>query len=309
MKRITILGAGAIGCALAASWAGRGAHVRLFARPERAEALAGGVTLALQGVTEDVSAEAMGLTSDPAALDADLVVVTTKATAIESVAHTLGGRDCRVLSLVNGPTSARALGDRLRRVVYQGMVPWNATWRAPTLLQISGAGDIVVERAAALDALLAVASISHIPAEDTDKIEDVLWGKLLLNLVNPVNALSGLPLDQMLADRIWRKQYRAAYAEALGVLRAANITPARVTKLPPRVIPCVLNTPDWLFRSVFLPMQNLRPGAQTSMAQDFAAGRATEIDWLNGAVVALAKNCGKQAPINADLVAQIKREI
>ncbi|MEM1232711.1 MAG: 2-dehydropantoate 2-reductase N-terminal domain-containing protein, partial [Pseudomonadota bacterium] len=118
VQKITILGAGAIGCALAAAWSGRGAHVQLYARPARAEALAAGVTLAVEGRTEFVNARTLGLTSDRAALtDTDLIIVTTKATAIPSVAETLAGTTAPVLSLLNGPRAATALAEPLGRAV------------------------------------------------------------------------------------------------------------------------------------------------------------------------------------------------
>ena len=40
-------------------------------------------------------------------------------------------------------------------------------------------------------------------AEHAD-MAGVLWGKLMLNLNNALNALSGLPLATQLADRRWR---------------------------------------------------------------------------------------------------------
>ena len=304
--QITILGAGAIGCALAAAWSGRGAHVRLYARPARAEALQNGVTIATAGRTEFTDARTLGLTSDRAVLaQTDLIVVTTKATAIPSVAETLTHTTAPVLSLLNGPRSAQMLARKLGREVLAGMVPWNAAWLAPELLLMSGAGAIAIPRDPALDPLTQIAQGSAAPVKSHADIDPVLWGKLLLN---PVNALSGLPLKQMLSDRPWRLRYRAAYIEALSVLKTAGIRPAKVAPLPPGAIPHVLGAPDWLFERVFLPMQKLQDGATTSMAQDLAAGRETEIAFLNGAIVDLAREQGMEAPVNATLVAEIEAQ-
>ena len=41
------------------------------------------------------------------------------------------------------------------------------------------------------------------------------------------------------------------------------------------------------------------------MSDDLAAGRATEVEWINGEVVRLAARFGGQAPVNARLCALV----
>ena len=48
-------------------------------------------------------------------------------------------------------------------------------------------------------------------------------------------------------------------------------------------------------------MLAIDPMARSSMADDLAAGRRTEVDWINGEVVRLAQRLGRQAPVNARL--------
>ncbi|MNF05098.1 2-dehydropantoate 2-reductase [compost metagenome] len=43
------------------------------------------------------------------------------------------------------------------------------------------------------------------------------------------------------------------------------------------------------------------------MQDDLIAGRPTEVDWINGEVLKLAEQCGRQAPINARLIELIKQ--
>jgi 2-dehydropantoate 2-reductase len=43
------------------------------------------------------------------------------------------------------------------------------------------------------------------------------------------------------------------------------------------------------------------------MADDFAAGRQTEVDYLNGEVVKLAASLGRAAPVNAAIVGLVKQ--
>jgi len=52
-------------------------------------------------------------------------------------------------------------------------------------------------------------------------------------------------------------------------------------------------------------MLAIDPLARSSMSDDLAAGRATEVDWINGEVVRLAERLGRTAPVNAHLAALI----
>ena len=52
------------------------------------------------------------------------------------------------------------------------------------------------------------------------------WSKLLLNLNNPLNALSGMSLHDELSSRPWRRLLAALQNECLEVMDAENIEPA-----------------------------------------------------------------------------------
>jgi 2-dehydropantoate 2-reductase len=135
----------------------------------------------------------------------------------------------------------------------------------------------------------------------------VAWGKLLINLNNAVNALSGRTLLEQLSDRGYRRVVAASQVEALELLEAAGIRPAQIGPFPSKLLPHVIAAPDFLFRRVVLKAQKIDASARSSMADDFAAGRPTEIDWLNGEVVALARRLGRRAPVNERIVDLVKQ--
>jgi len=54
-------------------------------------------------------------------------------------------------------------------------------------------------------------------------------------------------------------------------------------------------------------MLRIDPEARSSMWEDLQAGRRTEIDYLNGAVVTLARASGRPAPANERIVELIRR--
>ena len=69
----------------------------------------------------------------------------------------------------------------------------------------------------------------------------------------------------------------------------------------------MIGSPDFVFKNMFLKVQKIDPKGRGSMADDFAAGRPTEIDYLNGEVVRLADALGAEAPVNAAIVDLVKQ--
>jgi 2-dehydropantoate 2-reductase len=140
----------------------------------------------------------------------------------------------------------------------------------------------------------------------SDDMVGLAWGKLLINLNNAVNALSGRSLLEQLRQRDYRRVVAAAQREGLGVLDAAGIRPAKVGAVGPNLLPRVIDSPDWLFNNVFLKKWKIDAKARSSMADDLAAGRATEIDHINGELVALADGLGQRAPVNRRIVELVR---
>jgi 2-dehydropantoate 2-reductase len=133
---------------------------------------------------------------------------------------------------------------------------------------------------------------------------------LLLNLNNAVNALSGLPLKTQLSQRDYRRCLALLIDEALAALRAAGIEPAQVAKVAPSRLPRLLRLPDWLYKRLASASLRIDPEARSSMWEDLQAGRHTEVDYLNGAVVTLAQSVGLNAVANrrmAELVHAAER--
>ena len=74
----------------------------------------------------------------------------------------------------------------------------------------------------------------------------------------------------------------------------------------PGLLPTLLRLPDALFTRVAATMLRIDPQARSSMWEDLQAGRRTEVDYLNGAVVTLARSLGLTAPANERLVALVR---
>ncbi len=308
--KITIAGAGSIGCFCGAHLAATGHGVTLLGRARVLDPIrAHGLTITdFAGLNRTIPADHLTLTEDPACLrDADLIIVTVKTGATAEMAALIAQfapKAAPVLSWQNGMDSARILRAALpRRDVRAGMVPFNVVPKDTATYHRATSGEIIIQSGPG--ALATHLHTPDLPVTESDRIEAVQWGKLVLNLNNALNALSGLTLQAQLRDRNWRNLMADQMAEALRVLKTANIAVASTTPLPAWMTPHILRLPTPLFTRIAAKMLTIDPSARTSMAYDLMAGRATEIDSLQGEVIRLGRTHAVPTPINqriADLI-------
>ena len=310
---VLVMGAGSIGCYLGGSLAGAGADVSFVGRPRVLAALrAHGLTLTdLDGARVELAASALRLeASVPANVRPSLVLLTVKSGATCAAAAELGAAlpaGTLVLSMQNGVSNAavaRAAAPSLR--VLPGMVPYNVAELGPGQFHRATTGHLAAQDDLELREWSVAFERAGLPLSLHADMRAIQWGKLLLNLNNPVNALSGLPLRDELLERGYRQCLAALIDESRGVLATAGIEPAAVGAVKPAMLSMLLRLPTPLFRMIAARMLRIDPKARSSMADDLQLGRPTEIDALCGAVVELAREHGADAPLNRRLVALVK---
>lgn len=311
---IAIIGAGSIGCYVGGRLAAAGAQVTLIGRPRI------GDSIAEHGlhITDYLGYEQRLALSDTlkfsedlsAAHDADLLLICVKSAATAEAATELAAQlkpTALLISLQNGLSNADTLRHYLpQQTCLAGMVQFNVLNLGNGHFHQGSEGGLECEANAATTALMPLFKQSGLGLQQPQNFLAVQWAKLLLNLNNPINALSGLPLKQELSQRDFRRCLAAAQSEALQLLTQADIQPAKLTPLPPHWIPKLLTVPTWLFKLLANKMLAIDPLARSSMWEDLEAGRATEIDYLNGEVVRLATQLGRTAPINSKLIELIR---
>lgn len=310
---LLVMGAGSVGGYVGGCLQAAGAEVHFVGRPRMLDAWhAHGLRVTDQdGRDERLPPAALRLsTSVPAGLAPSLVLLAVKCGATREAAAALGAAlpaGTPVLSLQNGLGNAEAGADAAPGLRWlPGMVPYNIAEVAPGHLHRGTGGRLAAEEDPALRAWLPIFEAARIPLRLFPDLRPVQWGKLLLNLNNPVNALSGLPLRAELMQRGYRQVFAALQREALAALEAAGIEPAQVAAVTPRRMPLLLSLPDWLFHRVARRMLRIDPQARSSMADDLALGRRTEVDALCGEVVRLARAQGTPAPLNQRIQALIE---
>jgi 2-dehydropantoate 2-reductase len=313
--KVAILGAGSVGCFIGGAWAAAGVPVTFIGRRKIAGDLdEHGLTLSdYSGWQAHLALGDVDYRCGPEALDeAQVIALTVKsgdtAAAADDIAK-YGTAGATVISFQNGVSNddllERGLGGRFE--VARGMVPYNVAYLGNGRFHKGVAGNLFVEQRAHVRALADAIAGSAGALKFSDDMLGLAWGKLLINLNNAVNALSGRTLQEELKRRDYRRVFSASISEGLELLKRAEIEPATVGPISPTMLPRIINSPDWLFNRFFLKKWKIDAKARSSMADDLAAGRKTEIDYLNGELVKLAERLQRAAPVNRAIVELVRK--
>lgn len=307
--RVAIIGAGAIGCYVGTRLAAAGCDVTFLGRVWLQQAAQDG-GLSAQTMDGDHVVLTSGLANVVTTIAdvgiADVYLVCTKsddtATAAAELASILKpttGTQANVVSLQNGLDNTAVLQAHLASAkVHPGMVAFNVVSRGTMSFAATTEGGIHLPDNTVGRTLAPHLQNAGIDCSLHDDMQAVQFAKLILNLNNALNALSGLPLVEELSDPRWRRVLAACMDEALDVAEALGIKPARIVKAPVGLIPTILRLPTFLFTRVAAQMLKVDPAARSSMAEDFDKGRRPEIDHLNGKIVQLGQTVGVATPVN-----------
>jgi 2-dehydropantoate 2-reductase len=308
--KVAILGAGSVGCFIGGAWAAAGVPVTFIGRPKLSSDVDQyGLTLSdYSGWQAHLAPGDVDYRCGPEALeDAEVIAVTVKsgdtATAARDIAeHATQG--ATVISFQNGVSNVDVLEQGLggRFEVARGMVPYNVAYLGAGRFHKGVAGTLYAEQRGRVRDLAEAIGEGAAALRISDDMLGLAWGKLLINLNNAVNALSGRTLQDELKRRDYRRVFAASMREGLELLERAEIEPATVGPISPKVLPRIIDSPDWIFNTIFLKRWKIDAKARSSMADDLAAGRKTEVDYLNGELVRLAERLQRAAPVNRAIV-------
>jgi 2-dehydropantoate 2-reductase len=290
-----IFGAGAVGSVVAARLAD--VHpVSLVARAEHVAAIRRR-GLRVSGDTEMVQS-ALDAVTDPADVEAppDVVLLTVKAYDTAAAVESLAPWADRALfvSLQNGLGNEEIIAARAARVL-GAVINQGATLLGPGAVLHAGSGQVAIgpfhgtgdRDAETVAGALADAGFPAIAVRD---INARIWAKAILNAaVNPLSALLRVRTGVLVDDDELRAGMRQVVRESVAIAGACGVelSAAEVMATVREVAEATRDN-------------------KTSMYQDLERGRRTEIEAINGALAARAREHGVPCPVNELLTRMVR---
>ncbi len=294
-----MVGAGGLGASIGAGLIRAGHDVAFVDANQRLvdKLNADGVTVVTDAGEHTLPAAA---TSDPSSTETcDVAIFLVKAyqtDAAAKLALPLVASDTTVATIQNGLGSAERLAQRFSR----SQIVHGVTYHGGTVLGLGrvrhdAAGHTVIGPLDGIDVSHAdrVARLFRDAGWTVEIVESVgpqIWKKLVMNACNAVAALTGLSNGAMVADDGVRRLLHDIVEEGLVVAHALGHTTFDLED-------CLHEMDAVLARS---------GAGKASMLQDFEAGRRTEVDALNGAIVAAAQRVCVDASLNRTLLSLVK---
>jgi 2-dehydropantoate 2-reductase len=281
--KIAVMGAGAVGCYYGGMLAKAGHDVVLIGRPLHVEALgAGGLLLDTQTFTARVPLRAS--TEADAVRGAELVLFCVKSTDTENAAREMApylGSDARVLSLQNGVDNAQRLRALLRNEVASAVVYVAAEMAGPGHVVHHGRGELVIGPAVLSDQQAHFFVEAGVVVNVSENVAGALWSKLIVNCVyNALSAITQLPYGRLVQGVGVTAVMSDLVEECLAVAERDGV-----------------RVPGDLWATVQLIAQTM-PAQTSSTAQDLARHKRSEIDHLNGYVIARGRALDIPTPVN-----------
>lgn len=297
--RIVILGSGAMGSLYGGLLAAAGYPVTLVDPWKDHMDAVSEDGLFIEGVSGERVVRMRAVTDPRDAGKADLVIVFVKATVTKEAmegADCLLGPDTAVLTLQNGLGNAEKLVAAAGEGrVLAGITGHGCTTLGPGRIRHAGTGDTVIGEldGRSTPRLTHIASMlekSGFSVKTSSNVMGKIWAKLLVNVgINALTAITGLKNGRLLDFPELNDLLYRAVTEAMAVAKAMGI---RVES----------DDPVAYAREV----ARLTAANRSSMLQDVTAGRQTEIDVINGAIVKEGEKLGIPTPVNLCLTGLIR---
>ena len=310
--RIAVIGAGAIGCLVAAYLKEKGETVTLVSQT-RSVKIIQNQGIIVSGVRGDLAVPIA--VADTLNYIPDLAILATKTqdvnAALQDNSHLL--QNAYFLTVQNGVQS-----DKLAAVfvppekIISSIVMFGATSLEPGRVVHNFEGSWVLgslASSAPTDALLAVSLVLDkiFPTVISQDIRGMKYLKIFVNANNCLPAITGKSMQEVFSDLAISRISLAIWREAFRVIEQAKINLVSLPDFPLENLTKLTAMPSELAAQVFSErMKNLsKEPLYGSILQSIMRGRLSEIDYINGEFVRLAQENHTPAPLNQILVEMV----
>jgi 2-dehydropantoate 2-reductase len=317
IRRIAVIGAGAVGSALGGLLHRAGQNVVLIARPAHAAAIRQD-GLQVDGDMGNFVAPVEAIETLNFKPDLALLTVKTQDVVAAVKANQTFLEDVPVVTFQNGIRSDQFVADILdREQILSSVVLMHVTYLLPGKVTVVYRGKLMLGRpfGPRYGKLEEVAGILNqaVPTRVTDNIQGAHWLKLIVNLNNALPAITNHTMMEVYANASLRNLAVDLMREGLRVIGRANI---QLESLP-EVSVALTKLINWMPLGIAGRIAETKVRRLTtewplwgSTLQSIHRGRPTEIDYLNGEIVELGKRYSEATPLNTkmvELVHQVER--
>jgi 2-dehydropantoate 2-reductase len=303
---MTVLGSGSVGLAVAATFARAGLDVTVLARGSAAQQLRqNGITVT--GVSGDHHIEPQRLkisdaeNPNPEDTDCDFLIVATKAYQVQEVLTGLMRRartaiaPRAVLLLQNGWGSAEEARAILpsATAIFSSIMMIGIERRTATHVNVNvqaspiRVGTLFGSASAEMEDAVKRGQDGFLPITYEDNIEPAILNKFLFNTcLNAIGAVTKMTYGELIRNEHTRRLITCIADETIGVIKAE------------RQLTLAQGGADYVENTLTPFVLPKAAAHRSSMLQDVEAGRRTEIDYLNGAIVRMGKGRGIATPYN-----------
>ncbi|TGL87198.1 ketopantoate reductase family protein [Leptospira congkakensis] len=192
-----------------------------------------------------------------------------------------------------------------------GVVGWNTQTLADGLYYQSNVGSLILGEAKGIKPNLFWNQIlpPFLPVILTDKLNGFRWHKLAINsIINGLAAAKHQSLGELFLNKKSRDEALETLTEIKQIINKLNIE----EQVVPGSFPIAKlgsgkgSLPTWIRHLILIVLGLKYFRIRTSMVQDLDNGRKTEIDYINGEVVTIAKELNVPAPKNEWIVSKVK---
>ena len=297
---LLILGAGALGSLLGARLSRTDARVSLLStNAEHMQAIRQG-GLIIEELDGSTQCYAVPAYDHPSSLEdaPDLVLVAVKTYSIEEAVAGIFEHcrpDTLFLTLQNGIGNRERIAHLVgKESVLVGTTAQGSTFVAPGRVRHGGNGPTFMGEPQGpptprVEAVVGLFDRAGLKAEARDRMEQLIWEKLHANVgINAITALTGIRNGLIASIDVARELCRAAVEEAMVVARARGFEISE----------------DMVERVLAIAQATARN--RSSMGQDVDYRNQTEIDAINGAIVAFGEQAHIPTPVNRTLTQLVK---